>query len=262
MSPWEYARSQIAKLRGRKGRRRTRPFLIENFPVFCPDSANFWFQPAMTYRGANFFPAQAAAILEQEGTLGQPRIVSGTSFAGNADGQRFRALLRQYHSSKSEVGYEAVYAAILDQLRSDPRILEIGVGTTTPGMVSAIHASCVPGGSLRAMRDYLPAAQIFGADIDKDILFSEDRIRTAFVDQTDLNSLQTLPLRLGEETFDFIIDDGLHSPEANLNTLLFALSAIRPGGWILIEDIPRRAFPVWRLLVPPVVFRDVGMLGD
>jgi len=249
---WDYGRSLVQKLRGRRGRKITKPFLLANFPVFCPDSANYWVQPEMTYRGANAFPAQAAAILEREGLLGQPRVLSAAAFGGATDGARFQALLRTYNSSKTDVGYEAVYAAIFDHFvaLSEPRILEIGIGTTTKGLVSMIDATCVPGGSLRAMRDYLPKALIFGADIDENILFSEDRIRTAFVDQTDPNVLASLPQRLGAGTFDFIIDDGLHSPEANLNTLLFALGVVRPGGWILIEDIPRRARPVWRLLAP------------
>jgi hypothetical protein len=33
------------------------------------------------------------------------------------------------------------------------------------------------GTSVRAFRDYLPTAQIFGADLDAEILFSDERIQ-------------------------------------------------------------------------------------
>ena len=37
-----------------------------------------------------------------------------------------------------------------------------------------------PGASLRAWRDYFENALIYGADIDKNILFKENRINTFF----------------------------------------------------------------------------------
>jgi len=45
-----------------------------------------------------------------------------------------------------------------------------------------------------------------------------------------------------------IIDDGLHTIEANMNTLLFAMEAIKIGGFIAIEDIPTRTLPVWQVI--------------
>ena len=49
-----------------------------------------------------------------------------------------------------------------------------------------------PGASVKAFRDFFPEAKIFGADIDKEILFKDKRINTYHVDQTDLKSLKTL----------------------------------------------------------------------
>ena len=40
-----------------------------------------------------------------------------------------------------------------------------------------------PGSSLRALRDYFPNANIFGADIDKNIVNDQNRIKTFYVDQ-------------------------------------------------------------------------------
>jgi len=44
--------------------------------------------------------------------------------------------------------------------------------------------------------------------------------------------------KCGSKKFDIIIDDGLHSISANLNTILFAINNINVNGTILIEDIP------------------------
>ena len=104
-----------------------------------------------------------------------------------------------------------------------------------------------PGASVRAFRDFLPNATIFGADIDKDILFEEDRIRTFFVDQTSPESMNGLSNKLPNE-FDLIIDDGLHSPDANIETLKFGLQKIKIGGWVVIEDILYNTRPIWEVV--------------
>jgi hypothetical protein len=105
----------------------------------------------------------------------------------------------------------------------------------------------VPGASLRAFREYLPDAMIFGADVDKRILFQEGRIKTYFVDQTDLTSLESLGKNI-PASFDLIIDDGLHSPNANLAVLTFGLEKLKNHGWLVIEDIPERAVPFWEVV--------------
>jgi SAM-dependent methyltransferase len=127
-------------------------------------------------------------------------------------------------------------------------VLEIGLGTTNADVMS--HMGTVggakPGGSLRAFKEYLPNATIFGADIDESILFTEDRIKTYGVDQTDDASLERLGHNVGNE-FDLIIDDGLHAPHANLRTLQFALPLLRPGGSVVIEDIWDRSLAIWQV---------------
>ena len=50
-----------------------------------------------------------------------------------------------------------------------------------------------PGASVKAFRDFFSNANIYGADIDKEILFKEHKISTFYVDQTNINTLnQTL----------------------------------------------------------------------
>ena len=105
-----------------------------------------------------------------------------------------------------------------------------------------------PGASLRAFRDFLPRGQICGADIDRRILFSEERIETYFVDQTCQTSFDDLWLALGPRQFDLVIDDGLHSPNANVATMLFSLRCLKKGGTLIIEDISSDAIPVWQTI--------------
>ena len=45
--------------------------------------------------------------------------------------------------------------------------------------------------------------------------------------------------------YDLIIDDGLHSTAAQLNTLLFGLDNINDGGYIIIEDINKKIVDNW-----------------
>ena len=69
--------------------------------------------------------------------------------------------------------------------------------------------SAKPGASLRVWRDYFPGANIFGADIDQDILFSENRVETFYLDQTSKESIDAMWRAIKISDFDLIIDDGL-----------------------------------------------------
>jgi hypothetical protein len=89
-------------------------------------------------------------------------------------------------------------------------------------------------------------AQVFGADIDRRILFDEDRIRTYYVDQTRFSSFDELYSNLADGMFDLVIDDGLHSPNANIATMLFALKILRPSGFFVVEDIISSSMPIWQ----------------
>jgi hypothetical protein len=48
-----------------------------------------------------------------------------------------------------------------------------------------------------AWRDYFPNSEIFGADIDRDVLFDEDRIRTYYVDQLDPEAIASMWSSIG-----------------------------------------------------------------
>ena len=104
-----------------------------------------------------------------------------------------------------------------------------------------------PGAAERAFRDRAPKANIFGADVDSDILFTEERIQTFFVDQTIPESLHALAANL--PPLDIVIDDGLHMPRANMNVINFALAKLKPGGIVVVEDIVARYLPFWHIAV-------------
>lgn len=133
--------------------------------------------------------------------------------------------------------YHHLYSRALDNPERIGSFLEIGIGTNNPGIVSNMTEAGRPGASLRAWQDFLPEAKIIGADIDAEILFSEGRIRCLHVDQLDLNSLNKLAKSLQYEQLGVIIDDGLHSTQANLHTIQALLPACTQGGWLFVEDI-------------------------
>jgi hypothetical protein len=156
---------------------------------------------------------------------------------GSAAEERLKHLFNQQGSDKaSSHSYHILYSRLVNQPALLERMLEIGIGTNNPGIISNMTASGTPGASLRAWQEFMPKAAIFGADVDNDILFQEGRISCHHVDQLSLTSLESLADSLGAN-LDLIIDDGLHSIQANLQTLQVALRMCKPTGWICIEDI-------------------------
>lgn len=142
--------------------------------------------------------------------------------------------------------YYIFYSYVFNQLNRNSalNILEIGLGTNNPMLISTMGFGGHPGASLHAWNKYLPNSNIFGADVDKDILFNTDRIKTAFVDQLKISTFSDMNSSFGNQMYDVIIDDGLHSIAANVNTLLFGLKNIKRDGWIIIEDI--RDIELWK----------------
>ena len=173
-----------------------------------------------------------------------------TLFPYSDDAAELAVLLSRYGSDKSTAhDYHIVYASLLGSRRNEPlRLLEVGLGTYNRDMLSHMGRSGKPGASLRAFRDFLPNAQVFGADIDKRILFNEDRIRTHYVDQTKPDSFDELYAHLSDDMFDLMIDDGLHAPNANIATMLFALKILRPSGFFIVEDINSNSIPIWQVV--------------
>ena len=165
-----------------------------------------------------------------------------------AEAAELKEIFDSYGCDKSRNhDYHYVYGAVLKSLGPISSMLEIGLGTTNTDVVSNMGKIWVPGNSLRAFREYLPETTIYGADVDNRILFEEERIKTYFVDQTDMSTITALSEKLPGK-LDLIIDDGLHAPNANLAILIFALDKLKPGGWLVIEDISEEATPIWKVV--------------
>lgn len=146
------------------------------------------------------------------------------------------------------LNYTTVYSALLGSLRAVPLcIFELGFGTTNPSHAYSMGVSGRPGASLRGWRAFFPQAEVFGADIDRDILFNEAGIQTYFCDQLDATSIREMwdrpELRMG---MDVIIEDGLHTFEANVSFLENSIDLVRPGGFYIIEDIAASNIDRWK----------------
>jgi cephalosporin hydroxylase len=225
--------------------------IIDSFPMFSPASAGSAHDLATVAIQAaeQVFPLLLSiASLNDKATSAAVPI---TCFADDASKRLAAAKLKElynyYGSDKAAVhDYHLLYGSLLSEPATVTALLEIGLGTNNPRLLSNMGKRGRPGGSLRAFRDFLPTAQIYGADIDRQTLFEEDRITTFFVDQTDPSSLTALASLTGDQ-FDLIIDDGLHSPNANLAVLDFGLRKLKIGGWLVVEDIRSEALPIWQL---------------
>jgi len=135
----------------------------------------------------------------------------------------------------------------LNEIENPKNIFEIGLGTNNSDVVSTMGSNGRPGASLKAFKEYLPHANIYGGDYDKRILFNEKRIKTFFIDQTNPTTFDDLDKVLSKD-FDLMIDDGLHAPNANLNSLKFFLNHIRVGGFAVIEDVNQDSEALWKIV--------------
>lgn len=166
----------------------------------------------------------------------------------NQEARQLHDLLVKYGTDKGTYHYHIAYATFLKPKKNDLiNILEIGLGTNNIDVKSNQGIDGKPGASLRAFRDMYKNAMVYGADIDKRILFEEERIKTFFVDQTNLQILDELKKQLQNIKFDLIIDDGLHNAHANLNTTYFALELLKDDGVFIIEDMSKDDFKYYQI---------------
>lgn len=136
--------------------------------------------------------------------------------------------------------YTSYYSTLFEPIRNKKlNILEIGIGSINPSIPSNMSGTIgkyKPGASLRGWRDYFPNATIYGCDIDRDILFTDDRIKTFYLNQCD-------PVSIKEQVvdkniiYDIIIDDGLHNFHVNVNVLSLLYEKLNMNGFYIIEDI-------------------------
>jgi hypothetical protein len=136
--------------------------------------------------------------------------------------------------------YSTFYDFIFSENREEKlNVFELGLGTNNVDIPSNMGEEGIPGASLKAWRDYFTNSMIYGADIDREILFDEERIKTFYIDQTDkkviLDCWNNTDLK--DVEFDVIIDDGLHDLEPNRNFFDCSIHKLKSGGIYIIEDI-------------------------
>lgn len=146
----------------------------------------------------------------------------------------FSKLFEKFGSDKTKNKYNYLYYEIISKNKIN-NIAEIGMGSNNIEIPSNMGAGGKPGASLRAFSEYLPNSNIYGADIDKNILFQEKNIRTFFINQLDINSVLKFKSQIPK--MDLIIDDGLHLPDANLNIINNLIDHLNKDGFLIIEDI-------------------------
>jgi len=135
------------------------------------------------------------------------------------------------HSLEGDVGhadkgslhsYIPVYEDLLAPYRKSGTILEIGLAL---------------GYSLRMWDEYFGKdAHIYGADISvvfDTTEFKEPRIKVLEADATQPEFLD----KLGNATFDVIIDDGSHMSADQIATFNLLRDRMNPGGVYIVEDI-------------------------
>lgn len=138
-------------------------------------------------------------------------------------------IFEKYKSDKSLMlkwhNYSLKYYEMFNHLRDEPILLfEVGI---------------LNGSSLRGWKEFFRKGLIYGADIDRNRFFYEDRINCYYCNQdepqTILNMWENPDLK--NIQFDIIIDDGKHEHNANLNFLVNSFSKLKNNGTFIIEDL-------------------------
>ena len=174
--------------------------------------------------------------------LGKKKNVSFSYLSNSKNNKQLTDLMNLFGSDKGgrnkHHNFASYYSEIFFHKRNDIKnFLEIGLGTNDTSVLSNMGSNGIPLASLRAWRDYFKNANIYGADIDKNILKNEDRIETFYVDQTDPITIKEMFKNIGEKKFDIILEDGLHEYNANICFFENAIEYLEPNGTYIIEDV-------------------------
>lgn len=224
--------------------------VVHAFPSFAPNSwGSYQQRAALTIEAIHqIFPTLHRLCSESPSQEEFIREIEQRLVNDVHEETKLADLLDQHGSDKANPhGYDRLYSGLFNDPHSVKKVLEIGIGSNGPTQLSTMGIHGKPGASLRAFRDYFPSAKIYGADYDSKSMFHEDRIQCYPVDQLDRKSLETLGEWVGEG-FDLMIDDGLHAPIANLNSLQFMIPRLKAGGCAVIEDIHPKASDLWEVV--------------
>ena len=156
--------------------------------------------------------------------------------------------------------YTTFYHAIFKNSKEKPiRLFELGIGTTKLNISANMGQNGRPGASLKGWMDFFIKGKIFGADIDREILFNNERIKTFYCDQTDPSVIKAMwSEKELQDDFDIIIDDGLHQFNANRCFFENSHHKLKVNGTYIIEDVLIGEIAKWENLISEYTWKFPG----
>jgi len=156
--------------------------------------------------------------------------------------------------------YIPEYDVLLNHLRNKHvNMLEIGIGNMEL-MKPLVGDHYKPGASLRMWRDYFPSGEIFGCDIVPEVIFTEERIKTFLVDQSNSVSLLQLMMTIkgvsNVTEYDIILDDGSHIEEHMRLSFKTLWPYLKKDGIYIIEDIQSPIVERFETMAKDLGFQD------
>ncbi len=137
------------------------------------------------------------------------------------------------------------YNLLKDRRESVKKILEFGVGYVRgggpvgePTFDRKLRRFYRRGASLYMWRDFFPNAQIYGADIQPEAMFSDDRITTYLCDGRNKEQVEGLIREIGSD-IDLFVDDGSHLSGNQIHLCEFAMPLLNKGVIYVIEDVAK-----------------------
>ena len=139
-------------------------------------------------------------------------------------------LFNKYGCDKAvKHNYHTVYEPEFEAIRNETiNILEVGV---------------FKGDSVRAWLEFFPNATIYGIDVftrvkpeDIDVL-QHERVKWLKADSTNIAVRDQIKKEWPRIRFDIVIDDGLHTPDANAKTLHNLFPLLKKNGKFYVEDV-------------------------
>lgn len=175
---------------------------------------------------------------------------------------QLKNFLDKYGSDKANHHtYQDIYAFIFHKVSGAKpiSILEIGIGSSKQPSMKAFFEFFH---NNNFNIDYI------GVDINKDFLIDphQQGITLMHFDQLEHHSALRLIANLQSRSVALIIEDGLHTAEANISALNNLISFVNKGAIYIIEDINRNQIPFWAevpRLFPNLHFklRDMTHIG-
>jgi len=131
-------------------------------------------------------------------------------------------------------GYTPFYYELLkDKRESFKKVLEIGIGCKR---LMKKYRDYETGASLFMWREFFPNAQIYGADILPETIFTDDRIATLLCDQEKEEDLLNLIQFTGPD-LDLVVDDGFHDRFVQIKTCRTLMPLLNKNVIYAIEDV-------------------------